>query len=168
MGKKDTESLGGVRLVYHFDCSNVVAVVQSLSHVWLSATPWTAAHVSLTFTITQSLLKLMSIESMMPSNHLTLCRPLLLPSILPSIRVFSNESPLCVRLPKYWSFMAPIITYKCLLYLNFFTVCSPTSFFNLSGILLIAWAFSWPKVAILFGSWFPLKFQRKRNYVNLR
>ena len=69
-------------------------------------TPWTAAHqASLFFTISWSLLKLTSIESVMPSNHLILCRPLLLlPSIFPSIRVFSNESALCIRWPKYWSF----------------------------------------------------------------
>ena len=78
----------------------------SHSHVWLFATPWTTAcQASLSFTGTWSILKLMSIESMMPSNHLILCHPLLLlPSIFPSIRVFSNESALCVRWPKYWSF----------------------------------------------------------------
>ena len=81
-------------------------VVQSLSHVQLFVTPWTAAHqTSLSITNSRSLLKLMSIESVMPSNHLILCHPLrLLPSILPSIRVFSNESVLCIRWPKYWSF----------------------------------------------------------------
>ena len=81
-------------------------VVQSLSHVRLFATPWTAARqTSLTFTISQSLLKLMSIELMMPSKHLILCRPLLfLPSIFPSTRVSSNESALRIRWPKYWSF----------------------------------------------------------------
>ena len=69
-----------------------------------SATPWTAAHqASLSFTISQILLKLMSIESVMPSNHLILWRSLLLPSIFPSIRVFSSESALHIRLPKYWS-----------------------------------------------------------------
>ena len=80
--------------------------VQSLSHVWLFATPWTAARqASLSFTISQSLLKLMSIDSVMPSNHLILCHPLLLPpSIFPRIRVFSNESALRIRWPKYWSF----------------------------------------------------------------
>ena len=80
--------------------------VKSLSLVWLFATPWTAAHqASLSITNSQSLLKLMSIESVMPSNHLILCRPpLLLPSIFPSIRVFSNESVLCIRWSKYWSF----------------------------------------------------------------
>ena len=70
------------------------------------ATPWTTArHASLSITNSWSLLKLMSIESVMPSNHLILCRPLLLPpSIFPSIRVTSNESALCIRWPKYWSF----------------------------------------------------------------
>ena len=80
--------------------------VQSLSHVLLFVSPWTAAHqASLSITNSWSLLKLMSIESLMPSNHLTLCHPLLLPpSIFRSIRVFSNESVLRIRWPKYWSF----------------------------------------------------------------
>ena len=80
--------------------------VQSLSRVWLSVTLWTAAHsASLSITNSQSLLKLMSIASVMPSNHLILHHPLLLlPSIFPSIRVFSNESVLRVRWPKYWTF----------------------------------------------------------------
>ena len=80
--------------------------VQSLSCVRLFATPWIAAHqASLSITISQSSLKLTSIESVMPSSHLMLCRPLfLLPQIPPSIRVFSNESTLCMRWPKYWSF----------------------------------------------------------------
>ena len=80
--------------------------VQSLSHVLLFATPWTAAHqASLSFTISQSLPKLMSIESVMPSNHLVLHRPLLLPPLIfPRIRVFSSESVFCIRWPKYWSF----------------------------------------------------------------
>ena len=68
-------------------------------------TPWIAAHqASLSFITSQNLLKLMSIELVMPSNHLILCHPLLLPSIFPSIKVFSNESVLCIRWPKYWSF----------------------------------------------------------------
>ena len=69
-------------------------------------TPWTAAHqASLSFTISRSLLKLMSTESVMPSNHFVLCHPLLLlSSIFPSIRIFSDESALCIRWPKYWSF----------------------------------------------------------------
>ena len=80
--------------------------VQSLSHVWLFATPWTAApQASLSITNSQSLCKLMSIESVMPSNHLILCHSLLLlPSIFLNIRVFSNESALRIRWPKYWSF----------------------------------------------------------------
>ena len=80
--------------------------VQSLSRVQLFATPWTAARqASLSITNSQSLLKLMSIELVMPSNHLILCHPLfLLPSIFPSIRVFSNESVLHIGWPKYWSF----------------------------------------------------------------
>ena len=80
--------------------------VQLLSHVQLFVIPWTAAHqASLSITNSRSLLKLMSIESVMSSNHLILCRPLLLlPSIFPSIRLFYSESPLCIRWPKYWSF----------------------------------------------------------------
>ena len=83
-----------------------MVVAQSLSHFRSFATPWTAARqASLSFTISQSLLKLMSIESVMPSNHLILCHPLLLlPSIFPSIRVFSNESALLIRWSKCWSF----------------------------------------------------------------
>ena len=80
-----------------------VVVVQSFKHVWLFSTPWTSAHqASLSFTISQSLLKLMSTESVMPSNHLILCHPLLLlPSIFPSVRVVSNELALWSRWPKY-------------------------------------------------------------------
>ena len=80
--------------------------VQSLSHGQLFVTPWTAAcQAYLSITNSQSLLKLRSIESVMPYNHLILFHPLLLlPSICPSIRVFSNESALCIRWPKYWSF----------------------------------------------------------------
>ena len=79
--------------------------VQSLSCVRLFATPWTAARqASLSITNSWSLLKLVSIESVMPSNHLILCCPLLRPSIFPSITVFSNESALRIRWPKYWSF----------------------------------------------------------------
>ena len=86
--------------------SSLITSVQSLSHVWLFATPWTAAcQASLSITHSWSLLKLVSIESVMPSNHLILCHPhLLLPSIFPSIRVFSNKSVLHIRWPKYWSF----------------------------------------------------------------
>ena len=86
------------------------SLVQSLSHVRLFLTPWTAAlQASLSITSSRSLLKLMSTESVMPSNHLILCRPLLLlPSIFPSIRVFSNESVLRIRWPNYWSYSIKI------------------------------------------------------------
>ena len=80
-------------------------VAQLLSHVWLFMTPWTTAcQASPSFTISQSLLKCMSTELMMPSSHLILCHPLLLPSIFPSIEVFFNESALGIRWPNYWSF----------------------------------------------------------------
>ena len=83
-----------------------IAVVQWLRHAWLSPTPWTAAlQAPLSFTISRSLLRFMSIESVILSNHFILCCPfLLLPSIFPSIRVFSNESTLCSRWPNYWTF----------------------------------------------------------------
>ena len=86
--------------------TDFAVVVQLLSHVWLCVTPVTAGlQASLPSTISWSLLTLMSIESAMPSNHLILCRPLLLlPSIFPSIRVFSSELALGIRRPKYWSF----------------------------------------------------------------
>ena len=86
--------------------SEVSVVVQLFCHVRLFVTPWMAAHqASRSFTISWSLLRLMSIELMMPSSHLNLCHPLLLlPSIVPIIRVFSNDSALCSRWPKYWSF----------------------------------------------------------------
>ena len=94
--------LGNVLVSFFYMFSSV----QLLSHVQLFATPWTAAHqASLSITNSQSLLKLMSIELVMPSNHLILCHPLLFPpSIFPSIRVFSNESVLHIRWPKYWTF----------------------------------------------------------------
>ena len=89
-----------------YDPCNQFSSVQSLSHVWLFATPWiTALQVSLSITNSRSSLRLTSIESVIPSSHLVLCRPLLLlPPIPPSIRVFSNESTLLMRWPKYWSF----------------------------------------------------------------
>ena len=81
-----------------------LVVVQSLSRVRLSVTPWTAARqASLSFTSSHSLLRLVSIKSVIPSNHLILSCPLLLPSIFPSIGVFSNESALCKKRPKYWT-----------------------------------------------------------------
>ena len=87
------------------DSCNTVLVAQTPSHLWLFVTPRTAAHqASLSFTISQSLFKLMSFELVMLSNHLILCHPLLLPSIFPSIRVFSDESVLHIRWPEYWSF----------------------------------------------------------------
>ena len=84
----------------------IISLLQSLSHVRLFATPWTTTHqASLSIINSQSLLKVMSIKSVMPSKHLILCCTLLLlPSIFPSIRVFSNELSLCIRWPKYWSF----------------------------------------------------------------
>ena len=97
-----------MKYIYEYCIINYIffSSVQSLSHVQLFATSWTAAcQASLSITNPQGLLKLMSIESVMPSNHLILCHPLLLqPSIFPSIRVFSNESVLHIRWPKYWSF----------------------------------------------------------------
>ena len=91
---------------WHWFNSNQLSSVQSLSHVWRFATPRIAARqASLSITNSQSLLKLMAIESVMPSNHLILCHSLLLlPPIPPSIRVFSNKSALHIRWPKYWSF----------------------------------------------------------------
>ena len=108
--------LYSVALVFVIQHKSVIAiylyisihtVVQSLSCVQFFVTPWTAAcQASLSYISSQSLLKLMSIESVMPSNHLILCRPLLLlPSIFSSIRVFSNESALGIRWPKYWNFI---------------------------------------------------------------
>ena len=89
-----------------FDTLYMFSSVQMLSHVRFFGSPWTAARQAfLSITNSQSLLKLMSIELVMPSNHLILCHPLLLPpSIFPSIRVFSNESVLHIRWPEYWSF----------------------------------------------------------------
>ena len=92
-------------LIGHFLCQYQFSSVQSLSHVWLFVTPWiTAGQASLSITNSQSLLKPMSIRSVMPSNHLIFCCPLLLPPICPSIRVFSNESTLHTRWSKNWSF----------------------------------------------------------------
>ena len=109
--KKGTGVLGKVRkagaLIQQFSPSGVLfSSVQALSHVRLFVTPGTAAHqASLSINNSQTLLKLMSIELVMPSNHLILCYPLLLmPSIFPSTRVFSNESVLRIRWPKYWNF----------------------------------------------------------------
>ena len=99
------------QLEFHMSVANFYVAVQSLSHVYLFATSWTAAQQApLSFTVSWSLLKLMSIKLLMPSNHLILCRPLLLPpSIFPSIRVFSRELSLHIRWSKYWSFSFSII-----------------------------------------------------------
>ena len=106
---------------YPISMKKSVSSLQSFGHVWLFVTPWTAAHqVSLSNTDSRSLLRLLAIESVIPSNHLILCRPLLLlPSIFPSIRVFSNESVLCIRWPKCWSYnfsISPSIEYSGLIY----------------------------------------------------
>ena len=106
--------------VYRFLQRQVISSVQSLSCVQLFATPWIAARqASLSITNSRSSLRLMSIKSVMPSNHLILCCPLLLlPSIFPSIRVFSNESAVRIRWPKYWSFsfsMSPSNEYSGLI-----------------------------------------------------
>ena len=111
----DLCGLGDFLFILKFSCSSTesffssrlsVSSVQLLSCIQLFATPWTAARqVSLSITNSWSLFRLIPIESVMPSNHLILCRPLLFPpSIFPSIRVFSNESVLPIRWPKYWSF----------------------------------------------------------------
>ena len=90
------------------------STVQLLSHVWIFVTPWTAtSQASLSITNSLSLLKLVSIESLMPSNHLILCHPLLLPpSVFPNIRVFSNEPILRIRWPGYWSFSFSICPFN--------------------------------------------------------
>ena len=101
---------------------------QSLSHVWLFATPWTAARQAyLSITNSRSLPTLMFIQSVMPSNRLILCRPLLPPSIFPSIRVSSDESVLPIRWPKYWSFSFSII---------------PSS--ENSGLISLGWTLGFP------------------------
>ena len=119
-GNHDRVYFAGIKITADGDCSQEIkrlllpgrkvminlSSVQSLSRVWLFATPWIAARqASLSITNTQSLPKLLSIKSVMPSSHLILCRPLLLlPPIPPRIRVFYSESTICMRWPKYWSF----------------------------------------------------------------
>ena len=103
----------GREIWYSLFCSALTGSVQSFSRIRLFATPWIAARqASLSITNFPSSLKLMSIESVMPSSHLILCHPLLLPPIPPSIRAFSNESTLRMRWPKYWSFSFSIIPSK--------------------------------------------------------
>ena len=106
--------LGGCAGLWRDPYRFTTSSFQPLSWVWFFAAPWTAAcQASLSFTIPWSLLKLMSIESVMPSSHLILCNLLLLlPSIFPNIRVFSNESVLHIRWPKYWNFSFSIISSK--------------------------------------------------------
>ena len=117
--------------------------VQSVSRVWLFVIPWTAARqASLSITNSRSLLKLMSIESVMPSKHFILCRPLLLPPVIfPSIRVFSNESVLHTRWPKYWSFSILLNWYMTLIshiISKYFLLFSGLSFWFVSGFLYCA------------------------------
>ena len=109
----------------------LLSSVQSFSHVWLFATPWTAVRqASLSITNSWSLLKLMPTESVMPSNHLILCHPILLmPSISPSIRVFSNESLLLIKFPQYWSFSFIIRPYN-----EYLSLIS----FNIDWLLLLS------------------------------
>ena len=105
-GRKEMAGWTDTNIFLPFFKDSQFSSVQSLSRVRFFATPWIVVRqASLSITNSQSLLKLMSIESVIPSNHLILCRPLLLPpSIFPSIRVFSNESAHCIRWPKYWRF----------------------------------------------------------------
>ena len=90
------------------DDGNLILFSSSVMSDLCGPSRTTACQASLSFTISQSLLKLMSIESVMPSNHLIFCHPLLLPSIFPSIRVFSNKLALCISWPEYWSFTSSI------------------------------------------------------------
>ena len=131
--------------MFNATTQSFVVVVQLLSCVWLFVTPWTAVYqASLSFTISQSLLRLMSPESVMPSNHLILCHPLLLlPSIFPSIRVFSNEWNLCIRWSN-WSFTFSIsfrysglipLGLTGLIYLRDFQESSPAPQFSWLALL---------------------------------
>ena len=136
-------------------------VVQSLSCVQFFAIPWSAAcQVSLFFTVSWNLLKLMSTESVMPSKHLALCLPLLLlPSIFPSIRVFSNESALCIRWPKYWSFeVSASATSDCSIGISY-------SLFLKSAILSLALAHVWNILSFTF---LLLVFSRKFQIIFLQ
>ena len=137
--------LGLLRFSISFWVNIGISSVQLLSRVWLFATPRTAAlQAALSITSSWSLLKLMSIESVMPSNHFILCPLLLLlPSIFPSIRVFSNEPVLHIRWPKYWSFSFTISpSSECLL--NFFPISSK----------LVCWCINWFTVSLIILSFF--------------
>ena len=110
--------IGAHHFVRHPQSSSMLLLFSLLSRVWLFVTPWTAARqTALYFTLAWSLFKFMSIESVMPSNHLFFYCPLLfLPSIFPRFRVFSSESVLCIRWPNYWSFsISPSNVYSCLI-----------------------------------------------------
>ena len=124
-----------------------MSLVQLLSHVRVLATPWTAAHqASLSITNSWSLLKLMSIELVMPSNCLILCFPLLLPSIFPSIRVFSNKSVLHIKWPKYWSFsfsISPTNEYSLIISQNLLAWSIELKFPYLININLSSWFGFW-------------------------
>ena len=129
--------------------------VQSLSRVRLFATPWTAIYqASLSITNSQSLLKFMSTEPMMPSNHLIRCRPpLLLPSIFLSIRVFSNESVLCIRWPKYWSFsVSPSNEYSGLISIRMDWLDLPTPQFKSINSSALSFLYS-PTPASIHDYW---------------
>ena len=144
--------------------SDINAVVQSLGHVRLFATPWTTAYqASLSFAISQSLLKLLSIESVIPSNYLILCHPfLLLPSIFPSIRVFSNESALCIRFPKYQSFSfsnSPSNEYSGLIFVRIDQFDLPAQ-----GTLKSLFQHPSPKPSVLWGSAFMVQFSLTQKY----
>ena len=118
---------------------NKFSLVQLLSRVLLFVTPWNAAcQASLSIMNSQSWPKLMSIESVMPSNHLNLCHPLLLPSVFPNIRVFSNESVLHIRWPKYWSFsfsISPSNEYSGLISFRMDWHCGAPEFFKCAEFL---------------------------------
>ena len=132
--------------------------VQSLSRVWLFATPWTAAdQASLSIINSRSLLKLMSIESVMPSNHRILCHPLLLlSSTFPSIRVFSNELALLIRWPKYWCFsISPSNEYSGL-------ISFKTDWFDLSAQVRMEWLKAYVVFSVLIESNI-LQFYSQRN-----
>ena len=130
---------------HHYDVFQFSSV-QSLSHVRLFVTPWIAAHqASLSITRSWSLPKLMCIESVMPSSHLSLCCPLLLPQIPPSIRVFSNESTLRMRWPKYWSFSLSIIPSR-----------------EITGLIAFRMAIVFPVVMYGCESWTVKKAERRR------